>query len=177
MFTILELAEHARVSKEKARYWLKLLELTPTKQEGKLYYSAGSDELLAAMKNLVDSGMPPVAAATEAKLISPTPAASAELPAPICNQDSQKIADLEKAVLLMAQTIEKQSKMIEQQTAALAAQSVKIEALSAKLLPPPPAEVKPVNVWQPAARKPPQVSWFMRAWLELINPEKLRAMP
>jgi len=178
MFTILELADKARVSKEKARYWLKLLELTPTKKEGKLYYSAGSGELLATMKNLVDSGMPPVAAATEAKLIQPTPvAASSELPAPICNQDNQKIADLEKAVLFMAQTIEKQGKIIEQQTAALAAQSAKIETLAARLLPPPPAEVKSVKVWQPAAKKPPQVSWLMRAWLELVNPVQLRATP
>jgi hypothetical protein len=177
MFTILELSEKARVSKEKARYWLKLLDLQPVKKEGKLYYCAGSDDLLTAMKQLVVAGLPPVAAAGEAKHVCPKPVTAAlDTPAPICNQDSGKLADLEKAILLMAATIERQGKMIEQQTSVINAQSSKIETLAAKLLPPPLAEVKPVNVWQPIAKKPQQVSWIKRAWLELVNPVQLRAI-
>ena len=171
MFTILELADKARVSKEKARYWLKLLDLIPTKREGKLYYCAGSDNLLIAMKQLVSAGMPPVAAASEAKHLSPKPIT----PAPICNQDNNQaeLADLKKAVLLLAETVEKQSRQIEQQSTMIERQARQLDTLTAKLLPAPAAE--PVKVWQPAEKKAPKVSWFKRAWLELFDPSALRA--
>ncbi len=170
MLTILEAATVAGVTKDKCRYWLKLLDLDLVKKEGKLYLSESAADLLKVMKNSVDSGLSPVAAAVEVKQLHAMPVKS---DAPICNQDNDnlvvdKIADLEKAVLLMAAQLEKQNKVI-------ALQASQLEKLSRNLLPA--TITKPVKAWQPAATKAPQVSWLKRAWLELINPTALRATP
>lgn len=175
MVTILEAATLAGVSKDKARYWLKLLDLEAVKQDGKLLLPDHAADLIQAMKKAVDSGLAPVAAAVEVKNVHALPALN---DSPICNQDNaaDKIADLEKAVLLMASTLEKQGKLLEQQAAVIAIQSAKLDTLTARLLPPP-QPARPINVWQPVEKKAPQVSWLKRAWLELINPVQLRATP
>lgn len=169
MVTILEAATMAGLSKDKCRYWLKLLDLDATKQDGKLFLPAHAADLLLAMKKSVDSGMSPVAAAVEVKNIH-------VLPVVEVNQDKQnndivlgKIADLEKSIMFLAQTVQQQSKIITDQANQLA-------ILSTRLLPPP-VEVKPVKVWQPIEKPAPKVSWLKRAWLELINPTALRATP
>lgn len=173
MFTILELANQARVSKEKARYWLKLLDLAATRKEGKLFFPVGSVEMLQAMKSAIASGAQPAAAAIEVKALH-----SATNQAPIIQAESDladRIKELEKAVLLLAEN----NQELKQQNRALLdlvqAQNCKLDRLESRLLPP--AESKPVQAWQPTAKKAPQVSWIKRAWLELINPEQLRAMP
>jgi hypothetical protein len=171
MVTILEAATMAGLSKDKCRYWLKLLDLDATKQDGKLFLPAHAADLLQAMRKAVDSGMAPVAAAVEVKSIHALPVIQE------VNQDKQnnddivlvKIADLEKSIMFLAQTVQQQSKIITDQANQLA-------ILSTRLLPPP-VEVKPVQVWQPAEKRAPKVSWLKRAWLELINPTALRATP
>ncbi len=168
MITIREAATLAGVTKDKCRYWLKLLDLEMVKQDGKLFLSDHAADLLKAMKSAVDSGLAPVAAVQEVKNIHALPVKS---DAPICNQDNQvadKIAALEKAVLLMAGQLEKQNKVI-------TLQATQLEKLSRKLLTTP--ITKQVKAWQPAATKAPQVSWLKRAWLELINPVSLRTTP
>lgn len=170
MITIREAATLAGVSKDKCRYWLKLLDLEMIRQDGKLFLPDNAADLLRVMKNSVDSGLPPVAAAQDVKNIHPLPIVQE------IHQDApgkndlvlEKIADLEKSIMFLAQTVEKQNKVI-------ADQAKQINALSIKLLPPP--QSKPVQVWQPTEKKAPQVSWLKRAWLELINPVKLRATP
>lgn len=169
MITIREAAALADVSKDKCRYWLKLLDLEMVKQDGKLFLPTHAADLLQAMKKAVDSGMSPVAAAVEVKNIH-------VLPVVEVSQDKQnndivlaKIADLEKSIMFLAQTVEKQNKVITDQAHQLA-------ILTARLLPPP-VEVKPVKVWQPIEKPAPKVSWLKRAWLELINPTALRATP
>lgn len=170
MVTILEAATMAGLSKDKCRYWLKLLDLDATKQDGKLFLPAHAADLLQAMKKAVDSGMAPVAAAVEVKSIHALPVIQE------VNQDKQnndivlgKIADLEKSIMFLAQTVQQQSKIITDQANQLA-------ILSTRLLPPP-VEVKPVKVWQPIEKPAPKVSWLKRAWLELTNPQALRATP
>jgi hypothetical protein len=170
MVTILEAATMAGLSKDKCRYWLKLLDLDATKQDGKLFLPAHAADLLQAMRKAVDSGMSPVAAAVEVKNIHVLPVIQE------VNQDKQsndivlvKIADLEKSIMFLAQTVQQQSKIITDQANQLA-------ILSTRLFPPP-VEVKPVKVWQPIEKPAPKVSWLKRAWLELINPTALRATP
>lgn len=140
------------------------------KQDGKLFLPDHAADLLHAMKKAVDSGLSPVAAAQDVKNIHPLPTVQeVHQDAPGKNDIVlEKLEALERSVLFMAQTIEKQNHVI-------ADQARQINILSTRLLPPP--EVEPVKVWQPAAKKPPQVSWLKRAWYEIINPEKLRAMP
>lgn len=168
MITIREAATIAGLSsKDKCRYWLKLLDLEMVKQDGKLLLPGNAVNLLQAMKKAVDSGMAPVAAAVEVKSIHPLPVVEV-------HQDKQnnddivlvKIADLEKSIMFLAQTVQQQSKIITDQANQLA-------ILSARLLPP--TEVKPVQVWQPVEKPAPKLSWLKRAWLELVNPQALRA--
>jgi len=175
MVTILEAATLASVSKDKARYWLKLLDLETTKQDGKLLLPDHAADLIQAMKKAVDSGLAPVAAAVEIKNVHALPVVN---DSPIRNQDNaaDKIADLEKAVLLMASTLEKQGKLLEQQAAVIAMQSAKLDTLTARMIPAP-QPARPVNVWQPVEKKNTNFSWIRRAWLELIDPVKLRATP
>jgi hypothetical protein len=170
MVTILEAATMAGLSKDKCRYWLKLLDLDATKQDGKLFLPAHAADLLQAMRKAVDSGMSPVAAAVEVKNIHVLPVIQE------VNQDKQsndivlvKIADLEKSIMFLAQTVQQQSKIITDQANQLA-------ILSTRLLPPP-SEVKPVKVWQPIEKPAPKISWLKRAWIELTNPQALRATP
>jgi hypothetical protein len=170
MITIREAATMAGLSsKDKCRYWIQLLNLEMVKQDGKLFLPAHSADLLLAMKKSVDSGMSPVAAAVEVKNIH-------VLPVVEVNQDKQnndivlaKIADLEKSIMFLAQTVQQQSKIITDQANQLA-------ILSTRLLPPP-VEVKPVKVWQPIEKPAPKISWLKRAWIELVNPTALRATP
>jgi len=173
MLTILEAATLAGVTKDKCRYWLKLLDLDATKKEGKLFFPDHAADILQAMKKAVDSGLSPVAAAVEVKNLHALPVKNH---APICNQDNaaDKIADLEKAVLLLAEETRNLAAQNKQLIALVEAQSVKLAALDIKLAIAAP-NTKPVKVWQPAAKKPPQVSWLKRAWLELVNPVQLRA--
>ncbi len=171
MLTILEAANLAGVSKDKCRYWLKLLDLEMIKQDGKLFLPDHAADLLQVMKKAVDSGLAPVAAAVEVKNIHALPTVQEFHQDAPGKQDTilEKLEALERSVLFLAQTVEKQNQVI-------ADQAKQINTLSIRLLPPP-RESAPVQVWQPPEKKAPQVSWFKRAWLELINPVKLRATP
>lgn len=171
MLTILEAATLAGVSKDKCRYWLKLLDLEMIKQNGKLLLPGNAVDILQAMKKAVDSGLAPVAAAQDVKNIHALPTVQEfHQDAPGKNDIVlEKLEALERSVLFLAQTVEKQNQVI-------ADQSKQINTLSIRLLPPP-RESAPVQVWQPTEKKAPQVSWLKRAWLELTNPVRLRASP
>ncbi len=169
MVTILEAATIARVSKDKARYWFKLLELETIKKDGKLFFPDNAVDLLNAMKNAVEAGIAPVAAAVEVKnihlcqAIQHTPQDS--------NQNDivlDKITDMQNAIMLLAGTVEKQNKLIE-------AQAMQINLLTTRL--PAPKLPRPVNVWQPKPQQVAKVPFWQRIWLELFNPVMLRAEP
>ena len=165
---ITEAAKLAGISREQARYWSRLLDLEMIKDGRVSYIPPGSENILIAMKKAVDSGLSPAAAAVEVKNIYPLPVVHE------VHQDNQqnidivlaKMADLEKSIMFLAQTVERQNHVI-------ADQAKQINVLSTRLLPPP--QLKPLHVWQPAAKKPPKVSWLKRAWLELFDPVQLRA--
>ena len=168
MITIREAATIAGLSsKDKCRYWIQLLNLETVKQDGKLFLPANASDLLQAMKKAVDSGMAPVAAAVEVKNIHILPTVQE------VNQDNQnnaadKIADLQKAVLLLASTVEKQNQDLNEQSQLLSEQSKQLAALSTRLLPLPVAPIKKTVV---------KVPLLKRLWLELFDPIQLRATP
>lgn len=173
MVTILEAASKARITKQKVRYWLELLDIEMTKTEGKFYLPAGAVDLLISMQKAVTSGVSPAVAAMEIKATQALPVSSPEV---ISSQDNQndksatRITELEKAVLLLASTVEKQNQLLSEQ-------SKQIAVLSNRLLPSPSNKPLTVNVWQPPEKKVLQVSLLKRIWLELFNPTMLRATP
>lgn len=168
MITIREAATIAGLSsKDKCRYWIQLLNLEMVKQDGKLFLPANAADLLQAMKKIVESGVSPVAAAVEVKNIHVLPTVQE------VNQDNQnnaadKIADLQKAVLLLASTVEKQNQALNEQSQLLSEQSKQLAALSTSLLPPPVAPTKKAAV---------NIPLWRRLWLELFDPIQLRATP
>ncbi|NCB40948.1 MAG: hypothetical protein EOM80_19505, partial [Erysipelotrichia bacterium] len=102
---VTEAAKLAGITREQARYWSTLLDLE-VKKEGRVsYLPAGSENLLLAMAKAVSSGSSPSVAANEVKSVHALPV---ESPAPICENDNEKsaarIAELEKAILLLAES-------------------------------------------------------------------------
>lgn len=173
MVTILEAASKARITKQKVRYWLELLDIEMTKTEGKFYLPAGAVDLLISMQKAVTSGASPAVAAIEIKATQALPISSPEAISCQDNQNdksSARISELEKAVLLLASTVERQNQLLSEQ-------SKQIAALSTRLLPSPSNTPLTVNVWQPPEKKVPQVNLLKRIWLELFNPTMLRATP
>lgn len=170
---ITEAAKLAGITREQARYWSRLLDLEMTKDGRVSYLPAGSESLLLAMAQAVKNGQAPAVAAAEVKTTyaPPPPMVQPESGSDI----AARLEQLEKSVLMLADSNRKLSEENKTLAALILSQNEKINNLAAKLLPPP--ESKPINVWQPAARKPPQVSWLKRAWYELISPERLRATP
>lgn len=173
MVTILEAASKARITKQKVRYWLELLDIEMTKTEGKFYLPAGAVDLLISMQKAVTSGASPAVAAVEIKATQALPVSSPEETYSQSNQNDKsaaRITELEKAVLLLASTVERQNQLLSEQ-------SKQIATLSARLLPLPVNKPLPVKVWQPPEKKAPPVSLLKRFWLELFNPVMLRAEP
>ncbi|MDD3376533.1 MAG: hypothetical protein PHF08_03655 [Candidatus Riflebacteria bacterium] len=184
-----EAANLTGINRDKARYWSTLLDLEIAKEGRVSYLPGGAEKLLLAMAQSVSGGLSPSVAAQEVKALHALPV---ESPAPICNQDNHtadKIADLEKAVLLLAEQnkilgdqhkmlFDQNKQLFDQNKAMLSmiqAQGNKMDFIAARLLPAPAS--KPVNVWQPTTRQTQSVSFFKRLWLELIAPEQLRATP
>lgn len=180
MITILEAATSARITKQKVRYWLQLLEIEPTRKEGKLYLPAAAVDLLTAMNKAVLSGIAPAVAAIEVKQLHALPV---ESPAPICAQDTEsaaRINELEKAVLLLAesnQSILKQNQDLIAQVKGLAAiinkQSKKIDLITHT----PKITAEDSHQQTRIKKNTVNLPLFKRLWYELFNPEYLRATP
>jgi len=159
MITILEASEQANISKDKCRYWLKLLKQDTVKKSGKLYLPDNVVALLKNMKKSIETGLQPVTAANEIK----TTFVKSIIPEQKPNQTDntqllQKISDLEKSILLMAKMLEQQNKQINK--------------ISIQLKP---QATKQIEVWKPTEPKRPQYSTIQRIWYEVTNPAKLRA--
>jgi len=173
---IIETSERLGISATQCRYWCKLLEIAITKEGRISFIPAGSENLLSAMKQAVDSGISPAVAAIETKATcSPPPPMTQQLETG--SGVAERIADLEKAVMLLAE----QNKLLNDQNKSMIAilqnQSLKLDNLTFRLLPSPVSKPLPVKVWQPAEKKAPQVNLLKRIWLELFNPTMLRATP
>ncbi len=180
MVTVLEAATRARITKQKVRYWLELLEIEPTRKEGKLYIHAAAVDLLEAMNKAVLSGIAPAVAAVEVKNIHALPV---ESPAPICTQDTEsaaRINELEKAVLLLAesnQAVMKQNQDLIAKIGELAAiinkQSKKIDLITHTSK----ATAEPCHQQPRIKKNAVNLPLYKRLWYELFNPEYLRATP
>ena len=165
MITILEAAKKLEITKDKCRHWFKLLDIKPTKKGRTLFLSHDEMSLLFAMKKGIDAKLSPIKAAHEVKEVHATPERAI---APIQQEittTNKKIADLEKAVLLLA---EQNKTMLD----TINGQTQKLSLIYKMLLP---APVKKVQVWQPQPPQRKKVSLLKRLWLELINPVALRA--
>lgn len=181
--SITEAANFAKVTREKARYWSKLLELKITKLGRVSYIPAGSEQLIMAMNKSISNGLSPSVAAKEVLSIHALP--TTNKPSNIdSNEFKNRINSLEQAVMLLVEqnkmlvkTTETQNKKIEAQNefivTSLQIQKQQLKTIQIKL--DPPITTKKIEVWQPPKPKQLQLSAFKRLWYEVISPEKLRA--
>lgn len=175
---LIDLAKKLSITPTQCRYWSKLCGIEIEKSGRISYLPESAERLLNAMSTAINGGLSPSVAANEVMANH----APVESPAPICENDNEKsaarIAELEKAILLLAesnQAIMQQNNDLITQVKTLAGiinkQSTRLDTISARLPAPPPVE--PAQPRQSVAKVP----LLRRLWLELFNPESLRATP
>lgn len=176
--SIKEASEKLEISPTQCRYWSKLLEIKIIKQGRISYIQSGSESLFIAMKNAVENGQSPSVAAIEVKAtFANVPVVQEAEP-----QNNMRLDQLEKAIMLLAEANNKlteSNKLLSQDNKTIIAglkaqgevitrQSMQLNRLTLKLLPEPPKAQKKTIV---------KVPFMKRLWLEIFNPEALRAMP
>lgn len=116
------------------------------------------------MYKIVASGVSPKKAAKEVLEIYATPLQPQEpIPKEVSNNVlTNRIATLEKAVLLLVEENKKQREQLNK----------RFDRIELKLEPPVPKKIK---AWQPAKPKRLKYSPLKHLWYELVNPAKLRA--
>lgn len=172
MLSILEAAKSADLSKDRARYWLKLLDIEPIKKDRILLFPNDSSSMLEAMKKAVSAGLPPVAAAAEIRATFAAPAIVPEQPVQGNAEIIDRLNDLESAVVLLAESNKKLSEHNSVLLDLVQLQNRKLDTIAARL--PAPPEPAPIQKIQKTEAKVPLLK---RLWLELFNPQALRATP
>ena len=172
---ITEAAKLAGITREQARYWSRLLDLDMIKEGRVSYLAAGSENMLLAMAQAVKSGQAPAVAASEVKATFAAPVIMPKQPE--TEQGNTEIIarlnDLERAVILLAENNKQLLTENRELAAIISRQNTKLDTIAARL-PAPPPEVAPIRKIQKTVAKVPL---FKRIWLELFNPESLRATP
>lgn len=176
---ITEAAKLAGITREQARYWSRLLDLEMIKDGRISYLAAGSENMLLAMAESVKSGQAPSVAASEIKNTFAAPAIVPEQPE---NNTAiiARLNDLESAVLLLVQsnqTLSAENKKLSEHNSVLLdlvqLQNRKLDKIAARL--PAPQEPAPIQKIQKTAVV--KIPLLKRLWLELFNPQALRATP
>ncbi len=169
-------AKLSGVTRDKARYWTKLLGLEITKENRTLFIPAGGENLLEAMKNSIQSGISPSKATQEILENQSLPVIHEET-------NNKSLDDMEKAIMLLVESnkrladenkdlnikfeiLQKQNKAI------LETVSKQAKAIN-KLLPAEKPEVT-FKPWEPPKRTVSKVPYLKRLFLEIFNPIALR---
>ncbi len=152
-----EVTEKASVPQIK--YWCKLLDINPKVISRAGHVSPKEADKLRKMADLINAGIRPRDAANT--LTDELMIRSSEPQKDDTAALHNRIESLEKAVMLLVQTVNHQN--------------TKLDAIQMRLEPP---KVEPVvvKVWEPAPKKKPQYSFLQKFWYELIDPVKLRAI-
>jgi len=161
------------ISRDKIRYWMKLLGLEITKKGRVSYISPGAEKLLLAMANSVSSGLAPSVAAKEVLHIHSVPESQqSEMQTMNNSLVIDRIQSLEKAVMLLVEqnkilsaTNAEQSKLLNK----------RLDRIEFKIAPPQTQKTKQIKVWKPTEPTRPKYSTLQRIWYEVTNPQKLRA--
>ncbi|MEW6709420.1 MAG: hypothetical protein AB1403_06290 [Candidatus Riflebacteria bacterium] len=147
-----------KASVPQLKYWCKLLDINPKVISRAGHVSPKDAEKLRKMADLINAGIRPRDAANT--LADELMIKSSEPRTEDTAALNSRIESLEKAVMLLVQTVNNQSK--------------KLEAIQLCLEPP---KVEPISVkvWEPAPKVAPQFPVLKRLWYELVDPVKLRA--
>ena len=169
--SITEAATQIGISRDKIRYWTKLLELEIIKEGRISYISQGAEKLLLIMAKSVSSGLAPSVAAKEVLNIHSFPEVQPpEIQAINQSLVTDRIQSLEKAVMLLVEQNKILSTTNAEQSKLLNKRLDRIEFNIS-----PHTTNKQIEVWKPTEPKRPQFSTIQRIWYEVTNPKKLRA--
>jgi hypothetical protein len=176
---LIDLAKKLSITPTQCRYWSKLCGIEIEKSGRISYLPESAERLLNAMSTAINGGLSPSVAANEVMATH----APVESPAPICTQDTEsaaRINELEKAVLLLAesnQAVMKQNQDLIAKIGELAAiinkQSKKIDLITHTSK----ATAEPCHQQPRIKKNAVNLPLYKRLWYELFNPEYLRATP
>lgn len=170
--SISEAARVVGIDPDKARYWLKLLEVETTKAGKSRCVAPDAVTLLASMNSMVIQGTSPGDAARIAKEtpldIRPVVAEKAE------NDVIQtQVEELKRAFLMMGEVFKTEIQGLKAEIRNLAEEN---KNLRVQLLPPPQEPPKKIIPWHPETPKDPLegMTWLQRAYVQVFEPQKLR---
>lgn len=170
--SISEAARIVGIDPDKARYWLKLLDVETTKAGKSRCVAPDAITLLALMNSLVVQGTSPGDAARIAKEtpvdLKPVVAEKTEN-----NVVQTQLEELKKAFLLMGEAFKTEIQGLKAEVRNLAEEN---KSLRVQLLPPPQEPAKKIIPWQPDTPKDPLegMSWIQRTYVQVFEPQKLR---
>lgn len=156
--SLIEAAAKAGVTRDKARYWVRLLGVEVEKEDGSLIVPSGTENLLEVMARAVKNGASPSIAALEVKnTFVPLPVKQA----PPQVDYSQRFEGIEKVLFALVEEI----KTLKCENRALRIQLI-----------PPEKPAMPVIPWQPENPKDPfeGMAWYQRAYVQIIEPWRMR---
>lgn len=170
--SISEAARIVGIDPDKARYWLKLLEVETTKAGKSRCVAPDAVTLLAAMNNLVTQGTSPSDAARIAK---DSPIETKPMIPEKAEKDAiqAQLEEMKKAFLLMGETFKVEIQSLKNEIRNLAEEN---KHLRVQLLPPPEDPPKQIIPWHPETAQDPLegMSWFQRAYVQVFEPQKMR---
>ena len=156
--SLVEAAARSAVTRDKARYWVRLLGIEVEKENGNLVIPLGTENLLDAMARAVRNGASPSIAALEVKTTFATVPVKQEIPQ---TDYAQRLEGIEKVLFTLVEEIK----------------NLKTEnrALRLQLFPPEKPAVS-VIPWQPENRKDPLdgMAWYQRAYVQVMEPWRMR---
>ncbi len=170
--SISEAARVVGIDPDKARYWLKLLEVETTKAGKSRCVAPDAVTLLAAMNNLITQGTSPSDAARIAKE-SPIETKPIIAEKTESNLVQLQIEELKKAFLIMGEAFKTEIHGLKTEIRNLAEEN---KNLRIQLLPPPQETPKKIIPWQPEKPNDPLegMTWLQRAYVQVFEPQKMR---
>lgn len=164
--SLVNAANQAAVTRDKAKYWLELLGYCLIKEKQKSFVLLGAVVLLKAMRLAIESGLTPSAAehvklSYSEKQEPKEPTKALEVPNDAINKMATRIEALEKAVLMLVE----ENRTLNQRVSGIQA-----------FLMPSAKPAMPMIPWQPEKPKDPLegLAWYQRAWVQVFEPWKMR---
>jgi len=178
LLSITEASEKVKVSRDKIRYWAKLLNIEIIKKGRVSYIPETSNRLLLEVKKSVAAGLSPSLSAKEVLTTYAEPEQTKEIEVSV-ESTNNRIESLERAIMLLAESnnrltednkvLRSQNETILEMVSKQARQLNKLTLNRSE-----PSKHKPVEVWQPPVKKVTNYSFITRFVLELFDPIKLR---
>lgn len=172
-----DVGRQAGITADQAKYWARLLGISPVVRSKVGYLSTREGAILSEMAQMVAGGATPKEAADKLTGSVPVQPASKQLDStsPSLVALAEQMKAMEQAFILVADELK--TNRAKMDTLILEMENVRRENAALRLQLVPPAEpAKPVMVWQPDTPRDPLegASWFERLYISVLRPERLR---